>query len=1147
MRIASLLLLLAFLSIDLQAQQLNVYPSPQIMQFPGGYDIIDADGKVVKQEPDQRQATIQAHVDHEGQRYFISDWSFARMRDRGIRPNLIRPRQHVPEVAQEGLEQLAQEIIQRLPRTSALAFHKAFEERFTGNSNPELRGHWIKDLREIKAALESSESQLSRLLESGVPYDQVEAIREYIYYETVTSIGRPDWETSEKIFERLSKTRSETSTTSDPSGFPRPSIRRQNEEFGNKIDWSKGWARQTDEATAKLRQSPHPVIQTADVSGGKIASEVRGRKFVARSFVDGTSVFVFDAVSDLLLGEVNPEAMGFSLRDDGYVPINLILDDSESFLAFNRFTEGYVGGVTYVLNLKTWEMGATPFAFPVFVRPGVGLHLLAAETESAGNLKQTIVERGAIISLADSCEGTGGLKRESVDKLLKRFRTERDRKLILDQKDSRAESQGNFIEPLSGTRFLMNWHEVFGEKSQCLDLGEFTISPSTEDTSPATTFVRKEGVPRAVMSAPCFKGALFEKSHSCEARRCAKDLFISGAFRSRNGRWWLPVFEFDRGVMPSGWQYLATIGAWDTKRSGWVALPAFGGRPLAPFALDFRGKVPLALPDRISKINAPYPHHFLDERDGQLWISGIGDVLTCSDLENVEAIRRIKGIPTFQFFSVVDDLIIGVPDSRIPMMELWSHVEGKKLLTLFPDKTGSFLAISPDGYFATRGASRSHVVFRLDDRAFHLDQFDAKFNRPDLILEALGAGDEERTRYLAVLANRRLERVVEAESVDVPVIEFESTPSVEGGLLGCTVRTAAGSKPPARIRAEINGVPVWGGLADPGVTRLSVPLSNGENRLRVYGETENGISSVPLEARFAQDLTAPTKRFVVAIGVSRYEAPGMDLEFSRKDANDIVEALSDKGAETEVLLFEDERFSIDSLGEISAFLAKASIHDEVILFLAGHGVLNKDYQYYFAPSDMDFDSPELRGVPFDRLETILASVAARKRLMLIDTCHAGHIDPEENERLLALASNPGEDDGRRSSTKIRAFAPAPVSGVPAVGVTEDVSGLSAAELAGLREFFPDFSHRDGITVFAASGGAEFAWEEDLTRNGLFTHAILRSLSDRAADSDGDGKITVPELLKAAAPKVTELSKGLQHPSSRGVNLIGDFVLSRVRP
>jgi hypothetical protein len=370
MRIASLLL--ALLSIDLQAQQLNVYPSPQIVQFPGGYDIIDADGKLVKQEPDQRQATIQAHVDHEGQRYFISDWSFARMRDRGIRPNLIRPRQQVETVSQESLEQLAHDAIQRLPKVSALAFQKAFEERFTGPSNPELRGHWLKDLQEIKGAIENSESQLSRLRASGIPNDRVEAIREYILFETANSIGLPNWETSKRIFEELSKARSEISTANDPSGFPRPSIRRRDEEIGDKIDWSKGWARQTDETTAKLRKTPHPVIQPPGVGGSKIASEVKGRRFVARSFVDGTSVFVFDAVSDLLLGEINPEAIGFSLRDDGYVPINLILDDSESFLAFNRFTEGYDGGVTYVLNLKTWEMGPPLSHSPFSHGPGTG-------------------------------------------------------------------------------------------------------------------------------------------------------------------------------------------------------------------------------------------------------------------------------------------------------------------------------------------------------------------------------------------------------------------------------------------------------------------------------------------------------------------------------------------------------------------------------------------------------------------------------------------------------------------------------------------------------------------------------------------------------------------------------------------------------
>ncbi len=1126
------------------AQDLKVLPAPVRMDFPDGYDVVGPNGNLVKALPQERAANVEGYIDHQGMRYYISDWSLKRLRENRIAPNLIRPRGRiVKEAPADGYDRL----LSVLEPDAAKALKAAHQEAFSDPSNVQEHSRFSEIVHAVSEAVRSGDEQLARMGSQGVPQSRLADLRAYLHYGAVTDAAPVDWDAHLRLFNQLSLSRSKTTIPELSNSFPSPMIGRDENFPDLSVDWLHGWRRQSDPSLEAARKSPHATVQTRFSDKAKIASEVVGRRFVARSFAGDTSVYVFDAVTGAELGRVNPEALGYSLRDNGLTPINLNFDGSESFLVFRRNTDGFDGGVTYLLNLNTWELGSAPFAYPVLSKSGGRLELFNSEDRGQPGFPKTVANRGSVCSLGDGCDPGSPLRLEAVNRLLARFAKER--KLYSEPTDQADAERGgippHFIEPAGDHRYDLKWPDVFGDSVMRLDLRQFSLIASETPVSPSTALLGAAKVPAAASRAPCFLGHLFSRQHVCADAKCRKEIEVNQAYRSRDGRWILPVFEYDRGLMPSGWELISTIGAWDSENNLWSALPAFPrSSPPAPFATSSPRRIPVALPGRIDKTNAPYRHHYFEAGQARLWVSSYDNVLHCVDLDRSEVLRCIEGIPAFQFFAVSGEWLLGVPDARVPLMELWSHESAKKILTIFPDRQGSFIAVSPEGYFATRGASRGQVVFRLGDRGFPLDQFDAKLNRPDLILAEMGAGNEERTRFLSVLAKRRLERIAEADSVEVPVVEFESAPKADEGNLECAIRAGSGGVAPEFIRAEINGVPVWSGRMEAPVTRFSVPLSEGENRLRVFGETGNGISSIPLEGRFSQARSATAKRFIVSIGVSRYQGPDMNLDFARKDAGDIAAAFSDPSRETEVLLLEDERFSVDSLDEIAAFLSKAAIHDEVILFLAGHGMLNENYEYFYAPSDMDFDSPESRGVPFARLEQILSEVHARKRLMLIDTCHAGYIDPEENERLLALASKGGTDGGHRSAMKFRSFQPA--ADGPGTRGGEKGGGLSGGELAKLREFFPDFSHRDGITVFAASGGAEFAWEKGETRNGLFTYAILTSLSDRKADRDGDGMISVPELLEAAAPKVTELSEGLQHPSSRGVNLLGGFVLGKVR-
>jgi uncharacterized caspase-like protein len=83
------------------------------------------------------------------------------------------------------------------------------------------------------------------------------------------------------------------------------------------------------------------------------------------------------------------------------------------------------------------------------------------------------------------------------------------------------------------------------------------------------------------------------------------------------------------------------------------------------------------------------------------------------------------------------------------------------------------------------------------------------------------------------------------------------------------------------------------------------------------------------------------------------------------------------------------------LSNYSEFLKAADRNDEVIVFFAGHGVLDAQLDYYLASYDMDFSNPAAKGIAYESLERLLDGIAPLKKILLIDACHSGEIDKDE--------------------------------------------------------------------------------------------------------------------------------------------------------
>jgi uncharacterized caspase-like protein len=71
--------------------------------------------------------------------------------------------------------------------------------------------------------------------------------------------------------------------------------------------------------------------------------------------------------------------------------------------------------------------------------------------------------------------------------------------------------------------------------------------------------------------------------------------------------------------------------------------------------------------------------------------------------------------------------------------------------------------------------------------------------------------------------------------------------------------------------------------------------------------------------------------------------------------------------------------------------AQTSAHDMFLLYLAGHGI-TLDGRYYFIPQEFHYtnqDAVRHQAITQDDLQRWLATVPARKSIILIDTCESG--------------------------------------------------------------------------------------------------------------------------------------------------------------
>lgn len=477
-------------------------------------------------------------------------------------------------------------------------------------------------------------------------------------------------------------------------------------------------------------------------------------------------------------------------------------------------------------------------------------------------------------------------------------------------------------------------------------------------------------------------------------------------------------------------------------------------------------------------------------------------------------------------------------------IQKWDVEKGVPLFSIITVDNENFALIWEDNYYTMSVGAYPFVMFVNGLNGYGFENFDLVYNRPDIIAERMGRPDYlQRAYHKAYL--KRLKKMGFTES---QITKEIALPSVNLNKDNIPAETNANSQRISfsasdakyeldRINVYVNNVPIYGakGISVDGNVKsiqkeLEIPLNSGANKIEVSVHNRAGFESPREQASIHYQQEVESNLYVVAIGVSNYRQSEYNLTYAAKDALDIINTYKSNTKlykNITVLDYTNEKATRSNILQAKSMLSQSKVDDEVILFVAGHGLLDEKLDYYFATHDVDFNNPAGKGLLYEDLEGLLDGIPARKKLMLIDACHSGEVDKDD-------ATLVASSEGLSSGVSSRGFKMTIESKSKKLGL------VNSFEI--MNKLFADLRRGTGAVVISSASGAEYAFESSAWKNGVFTYALLEGLKTGNCDTDKSGSVQVSELKDYVFKRVVELTNGKQHPTSRRENLENDFVV-----
>jgi hypothetical protein len=460
--------------------------------------------------------------------------------------------------------------------------------------------------------------------------------------------------------------------------------------------------------------------------------------------------------------------------------------------------------------------------------------------------------------------------------------------------------------------------------------------------------------------------------------------------------------------------------------------------------------------------------------------------------------------------------------------------------TLMLRGKSEWVAFTPNGYFSASLNGTDGLFWNVGEDYLPFEALREKYERPELIRQALAPDrpvdippSNGKTDRVGSVTNPEVTRPAqfEADAFSPPYdIRIEGNQERQAisdtEAVSVLISRTRSSDDPYKLRFTVNGRELTGAVGARGLTRVKAcpgPSGACEEKQVFNADLQPGANIIQVSLGYKgmwlnpQTIIIQRKSATVAsvgmlprlwffgVGVSEYAKRDLNLTYPHADAQSLADMFKKQSgklySEVNIKVLTNAQATTQNLPlEMNRFIKGAAQQDLIIMFFAGHGILDNDQTLYFVSHDANPDEP-YTGLNVSSIQELLSKrPQAQKVLLWLDICHSG----AAGERTRAT-----------------------------IGSDEAIKMLAQGS---------------GVKVMTSSTGREFSLEGPnyLNGHGAFTAALLEGLGGLADKKvgDSDGYVSVLELETFVARRVPELTKSKQHPTTAFSSKFQDYPLIR---
>ncbi|MBN2535889.1 MAG: WD40 repeat domain-containing protein [Spirochaetales bacterium] len=514
--------------------------------------------------------------------------------------------------------------------------------------------------------------------------------------------------------------------------------------------------------------------------------------------------------------------------------------------------------------------------------------------------------------------------------------------------------------------------------------------------------------------------------------------------------------------------------------------------------------------------------------------------LSVWDLESGKKTHELKGhLAGVQDVVYSPDGLHALSSSLDSTIRIWDLQTNHYVTFLSRNQENGWLIITHDNYWDALAGCGEWIAMVRDLECWNIDQFAITNNRPDIILQRLGSADQELKSHYYHQYLKRLKRLGIREQdmkqdYYVPIARILEIRR-EDKFITLKCSFSAPRYDLLKYNFFINDVPLFGAygkdiIGSKQVLEERVELTTGENKIEISCINTKGAESYRAVKYEKYDKPVKGDLYFIGFGVSEYNDKNLNLKYAHQDVMDLSTMFAGMEGEYNAVhtrIYINEEVTPDSIEKAKSFIKDAKVDDTFILFISGHGVHDRDEYatYYFLTHNTNLNDLKNTAANFEFVENLMQGIAPRKKLFLMDTCESGEVEDGARETYYAMAES--KDIRPRTTYK-------------GILLLDKKQEKRIYLYDNDRYIYNDLLRRSGAIVFSSCKGGEFSYESDKVKNGFFTEEIINGISQRKADKDSDGVVTINELKDYVTGAVSKLSSGMQNPTVDRDNIYVDF-------